>query len=112
MSTVAKLDTNVRWRRSLRRTQLREMGSDLGTISKLIDHGHKIARAGFTTLPAQTTHRRIMADMILKRAVLEMTMKHLTKVFRDPSRTGERKEAIFTKLNSPQSDGSGDANET
>lgn len=107
MSTICKLDRNVRLDRMLRKMQLREMSDDLRIINRLIDQGHRIG-AGFTditTLPARAQHRRIMADMLLKRAVLAMTLNHLTKVFHDSSRTGERKEAIFQKLGA-----SGDTN--
>lgn len=104
MSTICKLDRTARLDRYLRKMQLREMQDDLRTISGLIDRGHSIKPSA----EGKTAHRRIMADMILKRTILAMTLEHLRKVFRDPSRTGERKEAIFQKLSaSPQSTAKG-----
>ena len=102
MSTVCKLDRNISLDRHLRLLQLREMRGDLATIQGLINRGHQVA-AGFnerTTLPARQAHRKIMADMLLKRAVLEMVLTHLTKIARDPRRSGAVKDAIFLKLGS------------
>jgi hypothetical protein len=102
MSTVCKLDRNVRLDRYLRKQQLREMQDDLRTVGALINRGHKVA-ASFnerTTLPARHAHKRLMGDLVLKRTILAMTLDHLTKVFKDPSRTGARKDTIFLKLSS------------
>jgi hypothetical protein len=105
MSTICKLNRNVRLDRYLRKMQLREMRDDLRTVDGLIAKGHKIAE-NFdpdqqhtpAAIAAKATHRRLMGDLILKRTILEMTLNHLAKVFKDPRRTGERKEAIFVKL--------------
>jgi hypothetical protein len=98
VSTISKLDPNVRLDRYLRKQMLRDMRKDVGTASDLIARG---ARVGVTKLGGTLEHKKLMSDLVLKRAVLAMTLDHLTKICRSPYRSGAAKEAILAKLAKP-----------
>jgi hypothetical protein len=100
VSTVAKLDRNVRLDRMLRKMALRELADDVKVANKKINQGKWLianAPMSLTEDKKRELHRQ-MTDVLRFQVISEMTYKHLLKVHRDPKRTGAAKEAIFVRL--------------
>lgn len=101
MSTITKLDRNVRLDRYLRKEQRRQMETDLKSITGFIVRGlHQLKLEEIISkrpdYSAQT--RKLLDEMFVRRTVTSMMLKEISKICRDPRRTGERKEAILAKL--------------
>lgn len=99
MSTITKLDPNVRLDRYLRKEQRREMRKDTKKIEELIARGER-AQKQDPSFPAAS--RKLLGDLRVRRIVMTLMLKHITKICRDPARTGARKEAILDKLGGAQ----------
>ena len=100
MSTISKLDPNVRRLRMLRRAALREFVRDIHSTTRRIKQGQIL----LNTAPQDTPEEEIkqlkdhLTQLMRFQVITEMTYAHLKKVVSDPSRTGAVKEAIFIKL--------------
>jgi hypothetical protein len=97
VSTVAKLDRNVRLDRMLRKMALRELADDVKAANKKLAQG-KWLLANAQSPEDATKVKAHMTDLLRFQVISEMTYKHLLKVHRDPKRTGAAKEAIFVRL--------------
>lgn len=101
MSTISKLNPEVRRQRTARRAQLNSMRADLGTLGKIVAEGRRIANsADFPryTNAAKFNHERMLKDMSMREVVMRLVYKQVRKICLDPSRTGATKEAILNKL--------------
>lgn len=101
MSTITKLDPIVRRERALRLAMRREMVRDLSTIASFIVRGKRqlAIEEVISKNPAYSAMtRKLLKEMYVRQTVLRMMLKHITKICLDSSRTGERKDAILSKL--------------
>lgn len=101
MSTICKLDRNVRLDRYLRKQMRQDMQKDAATAARIVDRlrTSRIAhQMRISNHPAYPQHLHKLKEMTVRATVLAMMLKHITKICRDPARTGERKEAILAKL--------------
>ena len=106
MSTVCKLDPSVRARRADRAAQLRALKADIRQYDALILRGknqlltlseHPEASPEYIAHQSAPV-REMLSKLHMMRTVVAMTLKHLTKLCKDPSRTGESKDAVLAKL--------------
>jgi hypothetical protein len=101
MSTIRKLDPTVRIDRFLRKHALRELQGDVKLARKKIEQGRTLLETAPTDdMRAQVKEH--MTSLLRFQVISEMTLQHLTKVHRDPRRTGAAKEAIFAKIGGPK----------
>lgn len=106
MSTIAKLDRSVRLDRYLRKKMRRDMQTELTKISRLMGVGQKqlgkYAEASKKGLPVSPLVAGPIKDQVTNlfraKIVTELMFKHITKLCKDPARSGERKEAILARL--------------
>lgn len=110
MSTTCKLDRNVRLDRYLRKQALRELEGDVRTATKKMAQGQWLLRTmpvrswDGVKMPTPEEQAHIdainhqLTDIARFSVISKLTLDHLTKVKRDPRRTGAAKEAIFVKL--------------
>lgn len=101
MSTVCKLDPDVRRQRADRRAQRIEMSKDFMVIGKIIQAGIKITQSEDYpryTSAARFKHERLLQEMTVRKTVMGLTYNHVTKICLDPARTGARKQAILNQL--------------
>jgi hypothetical protein len=105
MSTICKLDRNVRLDRYLRKQMLRDLRSDAARAASLVARGEKIVQHPDWkryTNAAQFKHAKLLQEMTVRAAVLKLTFRHISKICLDPRRTGAAKEAILAKLGAPK----------
>jgi hypothetical protein len=105
MSTICKLDPNVRLDRYLRKQQRRDMAKDLKTANDLVIRGERqlaVEKIISNNPEYSAATSKLLSELKLRRTVLAMTLKHITDICLDPARTGARKDAILTKLSGPQ----------
>lgn len=89
MSTIAKLDRNVRLDRYLRKKALRELQADAKLAAELL------ARAPANpTLPQLHQIKQLQQHGLVARFIY----LKLRKIAKDSARTGSAKELIFNKL--------------
>lgn len=97
MSTICKLDRNVRLDRMLRKLALRELEGDVKLANKKLAAGTRLLYSAPSPEKAKDVQAH-MGDLLRFRVISELTYEHLRKVHKDPKRTGAAKEAIFVKL--------------
>lgn len=101
MSTITKLDKNVRLDRYLRKQIRRDLAGDAATAALLVNKGIATTKhpdyAHYTNA-ARFKHEQLVREMTVRTAILRLTSKHISQICRDPSRSGARKEAILAKL--------------
>jgi hypothetical protein len=105
MSTICKLDRNVRLDRYLRKQMLRDMRNDLGVAETLVKQGQRtVNHPDYKryTNAARHKHEQLLREMIVQATVLKLTLRHISKICLDPRRTGAVKEAILAKLGGPK----------
>ena len=105
MSTITKLDKNVRLDRYLRKEQRRELQKNHGVADLLCRQGQRVIDSpDYThyTAGSRFKHEQLLKEMIVRRTVMALILKHITKICMSPFRTGARKEAILAKLGTPK----------
>lgn len=101
MSTITKLDPNVRLDRYLRKQMRRDMQKDLGTIQSFVVRGERQLRVEqiISKNPEYSEKTRaLLKEMYVRRTVMTMMLEHISKICKDPARSGVTKEAILAKL--------------
>lgn len=101
MSTICKLDPNVRLDRRLRRSQVRQLSDDATTIRHLISRGEnelKVQQIISKNPDSTKDMRKLLFDLRARLVVTSMTYKHIRDICISPFRTGARKEAILERL--------------
>lgn len=101
MSTICKLDKNVRLDRYLRKQLRRDLKSDVDTATALVKQGQRTMQHPdwqHYTKASQFKHEQLVREMIVRATVLRLTLKHIAKICLDPARSGIKKEVILAKL--------------
>lgn len=113
MSTIQKLDPNVRLDRYLRKEKRRQMQEDLKTIDTLIARGQQrlkyeasvklsteyIAAPDYLHLNiAANETKALLGEMHLRRAVTAVVLERITEICKNPRMTGVRKDELLAKL--------------
>jgi len=101
MSTITKLDKNVRLDRYLRKQMRRDLAADAALAATLVKQGTATTLHPdwkHYTNAAKFKHEQLLREMTVRAAVLRLTSKHISEICLDPARSGARKEAILAKL--------------
>jgi hypothetical protein len=100
MSTVCKLDPSVRARRADRAAQLRALKADIRYCDVQTARGRALlAAAPKDAKPATSIAvKEQLTNLTRLRVISVLTLEHLTKLCKDPARTGESKDAVLAKL--------------
>lgn len=108
MSTITKLDSLVRLQRSKRREERMRLQKDLRELDSLLKRGyvklnridsHPASKANpLVALRAKAPIKLQINDLFKARVLCQLTLNHITKIGRDPKRTGYAKDCILEKL--------------
>lgn len=97
MSTISKLDKNVRLDRMLRKMALRELESDATNAARGIATGKALLASAPNEEYANKVRDQLL-QMLHFKIISDLNLIHLTAVKKDPSRTGAAKDRIFQRL--------------
>lgn len=100
MSTVCKLDPSVRASRADRAAQLRELKADIRYCDVQMARGRALLAAAPKDAKPTTriAVKEQLANLARLRVISVLTLEHLTKLCKDPARTGAAKDAVLVKL--------------